>query len=54
MIAVSEYRKRRAMLMSMARSPAVIIVPAAPTRVRSVDPTESTHFEFEALWNVRF
>lgn len=22
--------------------------------VRSVDPTESTHFEFEALWNVRF
>lgn len=37
MIAVAEYRKRRAMLMSMARAPAVIIVPAAPTRVRSVD-----------------
>ena len=37
MIAVSEYRKRRTMLMSMARAPAVIIVPAAPARVRSVD-----------------
>ena len=22
--------------------------------VRNVDPTQSTHFEFEALWNLRF
>jgi Xaa-Pro aminopeptidase len=37
MISKSEYQRRRKLLMNLARRPAALIVPAAPTRVRSVD-----------------